>query len=123
MRRTFVFLLFVFAASALHAQNWVVIDGVPATPVRLSGSINPPVQKLAAGFYKVTLPQVSRWVLATSTTGGSGGDATPTLASVRYDTSNPRIIYVTIYGVGSAGAATVLKAIDGRFSLEVRNGS
>lgn len=126
MRRILFALVLLMLAGALHAQSWVVIDGKPANPVVLNGNINVTVQRIGtnAGFYRVTLPQQSRWILATPAAGGPGGDAPQTVASVRFDTANPRIIYVTIYVIGklSTGAA-VLTPGDARFSLEVRPGS
>jgi hypothetical protein len=122
MRRILFALVLFCAAGALQAQSWAVIDGGP-TPRVLSGNIAPTVQRPAAGFYRVTLAQPSRFVLATSITGGPAGDAASTLVSVRFDTTNPRVLFVTIFAIGTAGSATKLTPIDGRFSIEVRPGS
>ena len=87
-----------FASRPLKAQafQWGLYDGVAATPVRLRGNLNATVVRTSAGFYKLTFTAPVYYVQVTSLTGGPSGDVTPTVASVAYDTSNARVIYLTI---------------------------
>jgi hypothetical protein len=61
-------------------------------------------------------------VQVTSLTGGGGGDSSTTVATVRYDTSNARVIYLQIFGIFGEYVPNTTKLLpfDGRFSIEVR---
>jgi hypothetical protein len=116
--------LSLFVSPPLKAQafQWGLYDGVAATPVRLRGNLNATVVRTSTGFYKLTFTAPVYYVQVTSLTGGTGGDVTPTVASVTYDTSNARVIYLTIYGIysGTPAGTSKLTPLDGRFSIEVR---
>jgi len=120
--RHFVLIGFlVLSAVSAFGQQFVVVE--PNGTIA-SGNFTPTVVRAAPGFYRVTLPTVSRFVLATSQTGGIAGDVAETIVTVRFDTNNRRVLFINVkeIGVGTGGAA-VLRPRDGRFSLEVRPGS
>jgi hypothetical protein len=116
--------LALFASPPLEAQafQWGLYDGVAATPVRLRGNLAATVVRTGTGFYKLTFANPVYYVQVTSLTGGPSGDVTPSVASVSYDTTNARVIYVTIYGIYSGAPADTSKLtpLNGRFSIEVR---
>ena len=121
LRHLVLFLLFVLAATTASAQQFVVVE--PNGTIA-SGNFTPNVIRVAAGFYRVTLPAVSRFVLVTSQTGGVAGDVAETIATGRFDTNNRRVLFINIKEIGvTTGGAAVLRSRDGRFALEVRVGS
>ena len=116
--------LILFSAPRAEAQNfqWGLIDGTPPTPTRIRGNLNATIVRQGMGSYKLTFTVPVFYVQVTSQAGGPGGDASQTMASVTYDTLNPRIIYVAIYGIRQGGVpdTTELYRTDARFSIEMR---
>jgi hypothetical protein len=114
----------LFSAPLAEAQDfqWGLIDGTQANPTRIRGNLNATIVRQGVGSYRLTFTVPVFYVQVTSQAGGPGGDAAPTLASVTYDTSNPRIIYVGIFGIrqGGAPATTELYRTNARFSIEMR---
>jgi hypothetical protein len=120
-RHLLLIVVFAFIAVCAFGQQFVVVE--PNGTIA-SGNFAPTVVRTAPGFYRVTLPNISRFVLVTSQTGGVGGDVGETIATVRFDTNNRRVLFINVKEIGvGAGGATVLRPRDGRFSLEVRLGS
>jgi hypothetical protein len=116
--------LALLASPPVEAQafQWGLYDGTVANPVRLRGNLAANVVRTSAGLYTLTFANPVFYVQVTSLTGGPSGDVTPSVASVSYDTSNPRVIYVRIYGIfpGTPAGTTELNLRNGRFSIEVR---
>ena len=123
VRRFVLAAALVLVSAAAFGQQWAVVE--PNGTV-VSGNLNPAVTRQGPGAYRVTLPlgTASRFVLVTSQTGGGLGDVAETIATVRFDTSNRRVLFINVKAVGvTTGGAATLTQRDGRFSIEVRNGS
>ncbi len=128
MKRTLAFAcliagLALFGTPGVEAQNfqWGLIDGTLPAPTLLRGNLNATIVKQGVGSYKLTFTVPVFYLQITSQAGGPGGDATNTLASVDYDTLNPRVVYIAIFGIGgSVPRTTELFRTDARFSVEMR---
>ncbi|HYO77164.1 MAG TPA: hypothetical protein VE010_11930 [Thermoanaerobaculia bacterium] len=109
----------VVAQPASAALKYVVIDGSNGTIVGtdLTTADRPRVQRLGAGFYRLTFRFNVVVFAGHAQSAGGAGDATALLFTSTYDPAKPREIHVST--IGAAAGSPLLTRQDGRMTIIV----